>query len=78
MTAKVPDIASLSVTHTRTDRFDGHDNDTVQYTHSLKPAHRCISHSYSLRQERIIEVETICDVCSVGDEGVYVCMEGAS
>lgn len=49
-----------------------------QYTHSLQPACSCISRLFS---ERIIEARKrrrICDVCCVGDEGVFVCMEGVS
>lgn len=73
-TQKLPDIASLSVTHTHRQRHDGDDNDTVQYTYSLKPAHRCISHSYSLRKERIIEVETTEGYVMFAAWGMRVCM----
>lgn len=64
-------------------RSKGHDDNcdvTKQYTHSLQPACRYISRLFG-EIERIIEARKrrrICDVCSVGDEGVFVCTEGVS
>lgn len=79
---------SVYYVHTRTDictQLHSHahdDNHDVkkQYNHSLQPACRCISRLFR-EIERIIEARKkrrICDVCSVGDEGVFLCTEGVS